>query len=387
MWTYWEKFYSNCASANATTDRFAPSCSYRQMQTLTATTLYGIISKTVDTNAIAACVSNALLPEPNNKIPVFQQYIWDWQLYNPPIKAVRAWVNNESYPADVQCRLPITEATCGPLSGICHGYADNEQNQPMPYPLPCSWDNQCTFGVMNCIGINTVTGNTGGSGVSAGAGVGIIIAFLVILIAGLYYWYRRQQLRMKGEMDALLRQYLPMDPGTTRDGARGREDPRAARETTHRGHGPRGPGNGDEGRQLTLPHTAGHAEGMRKKGRRWMYLGIREMRERGAGSELMSAFIERSSGASGGAEANQRKNNSRCGITFLCGSTHAVRGSRGRPPISRVHLSLPVSHRHCVAHSSSDPALLVASLPLAPAAADSTQHRYRSCRLILSSVA
>ena len=79
-----------------------------------------------------------------------------------------------------------------------------------------------------------------------------------------------------------------------------------------------------------------------------------------------------------------RKNNSRCGITFLCGSTHAVRGSRGRPPISRVHLSLPVSHRHCVAHSSSDPALLVASLPLAPAAADSTQHRYRSCRLILS---
>jgi hypothetical protein len=38
-------------------------------------------------------------------------------------------------------------------------------------------------------------------------------------------------------------------------------------------------------------------------------------------------------------------------------------------------------HRH-PAHSSSAPALLVASLPLAPAAADSAQHRYCSCRLI-----
>ena len=53
-----------------------------------------------------------------------------------------------------------------------------------------------------------------------------------------------------------------------------------------------------------------------------------------------------------------------------------------RPPISRVHLSISLSHRHRAAHSSSAPALLVASLPLAPGAAHSAQHRYCSCRLI-----
>jgi hypothetical protein len=70
-----------------------------------------------------------------------------------------------------------------------------------------------------------------------------------------------------------------------------------------------------------------------------------------------------------------------------CCSVHLpvpIAAAVARPPISRVHLSLSLSHRHRAAHSPSAPALLVASLPLAPAAADSTQHRYRSCRLILS---
>ena len=48
------------------------------------------------------------------------------------------------------------------------------------------------------------------------------------------------------------------------------------------------------------------------------------------------------------------------------------------------HLITSVSDHRRPPHSSSAPALLVATLPLAPAAADSTQHRYRSCRLILS---
>ena len=49
-----------------------------------------------------------------------------------------------------------------------------------------------------------------------------------------------------------------------------------------------------------------------------------------------------------------------------------------------VHLSLSLSDHHRPAHSSSAPALLVASLPLAPAAAHSAQHRYCSCRLIFT---
>ena len=216
MWTYWEKFYASCAYSNSSS-RFTDDCSYTQMKSLTASTiLYGSITQSVDTNFIKTCVTNALKVNSLNQLWVFEQQMEVWDAFNPPINAVRVYINNETYPGDVQCRLPITEATCGPLSAICYGYATDTT-----YPVPCSWDNQCTFGLANCTGIKTVTGNSGGSGVSAGAVVGIIIAFLVILIAGLYYWYRRQQQRMKGEVDALLKQYLPMDPGATHGVAQG----------------------------------------------------------------------------------------------------------------------------------------------------------------------
>ena len=210
MWSYWESFYANCAYANATQGQFSAQCSYAMMRRLAA----GTPAVSDPTSSVQQCYTGKMAPV-GNAILYFEQLIGTWATYNPVVKGVRAWINNESYTGDVQCRLPITEATCGPLSAICYGYADAQ------YPQPCLWDNQCTFGTMNCTGISVVTGNSGGSGVSAGTVVGIVIAFLVILTAGLYYWYRRQQRRMKEEVDALLKQYLPMDPGATHGVAQG----------------------------------------------------------------------------------------------------------------------------------------------------------------------
>ena len=214
MWGYWELFYANCANSGIS-GRFSADCSYAQMRAMST----GATGVKIDVSgSITPCVTKALQPTAG-AIAVLDDYIADWQQFNPPISTPQAYVNLAHYYGDVSCRSPITESTCGPLSKICYSYSNDDPYQP--YPTPCLWDNKCPFGVMNCTGVTTVTGNSGGSGVSAGAVVGIVIAFLVVLTAVLYYFYRKQQLKMKGEVDALLKQYLPMDPGATHGVAQG----------------------------------------------------------------------------------------------------------------------------------------------------------------------
>ena len=213
MWSYWELFYANCVSYTSL-GRFSAACSYSQM---TAMNTGGTV--TINMNNITGCVTTASRAAASGNIALFDQYLADWQTFNPPINSARAFINLTPYPGDVACLSPITENTCGILSGICYGYSETDPKQP--YPVQCNWDHSCPFGTQNCTGVTRITGDSGGGGVSAGAVVGIIIAFLVILVAALYYWYRKQQMRMKSEVDALLKQYLPMDPGATHGVAQG----------------------------------------------------------------------------------------------------------------------------------------------------------------------
>ena len=230
MWTYWELFYPNCAYANSTNvaalGRFSQQCSQAQMQTLHD--MKG--APAFDVGAVITCSNNILMPTALGNIIALDAMISDWYKWNPPINQLYLWINGERYDGTPACRTPITEATCGPLSAMCYGYATDSTTQP--YPVACTYDNQCTFGTANCTGINTITPgrSVDGGGVSAGAVVGIVIAFLVVLVAGLYYWHRRQQLKVKQEVDALLKQYLPMDPGATHGVAQGNHKTREQQE-------------------------------------------------------------------------------------------------------------------------------------------------------------
>ena len=224
MWSYWESFYANCAYANSTLGRFSDACSSAQITALSS--IKG--APTINPNDIRQCVAANLTANSTGYIPFFERLQAQWFQWNPPINKLWLWINQERYDGTSACRVPITEATCGPLSAICYGYSKTDHERPDP--PACNWDNQCTFGVMNCTGISTITTGGGGGGVSAGAVVGIIIAFLVCLVAGLYYWHRRQQLKVKMEVDALLKQYLPMDPGATHGVAQGNHKTREQQE-------------------------------------------------------------------------------------------------------------------------------------------------------------
>ena len=174
----------------------------------------------------------------------------DWQ----PLQSPYMFVNNFTYPGSFSCVDPANVATCGPLSIICKGYAEGTA------PELCT-GNGCASGVERdacgvCGGSATSASNCGNGcaagverdacgvcGGSAAPGadcsgsasakfptglvIGIILLVCALLSGGVYLYMRRQNNRMRDDIDSLLKQYLPLDGqqglsngGAAKNGAR-----------------------------------------------------------------------------------------------------------------------------------------------------------------------
>ena len=215
FWSYIEMFYAQCMlSYLDPTFRFSAQCS---QNVVAAVNQLPFGQPAIDWNAVTTCASWS---STQGSIPLLDTMVSNWTATGPFFEPF-LYVNMYPYNGDVACKTPITEDTCGILSMMCYGY----QNSTDPltglnrYPIECSYPSNCPFGTSSCS--QQIVTTTERSGISAGAVVGIVLAFLFIAGVVGYYFHRRSQDRSKAEVDALLKQYLPMDPGQTHGVAQG----------------------------------------------------------------------------------------------------------------------------------------------------------------------
>jgi hypothetical protein len=176
---------------------------------------------------ITSCRGNTdrFANEENELLEDELQWQSDWQ----PLTSPYMFANNFTYYGGFSCADPINVATCGPLSMMCMGFAPGTQ------PAICT-ANGCEVGVARdacgvCGGAATDARKCG-AGKSAsfpiGAVIGIIILCCVLIGGAVYFYMRRQNLRMRDEVNDLLAQYLPLDgaAGIGNSAANGKQKPR-----------------------------------------------------------------------------------------------------------------------------------------------------------------
>lgn len=165
--------------------------------------------------SITKCTGSPSYPGTMDTIDLLEDEL-DWQYDWQPLMSPYLYVNNISYFGKFDCPAPISTSTCGPLSMICQGFATGTA------PSVCSLtSNGCDGGSQR-----DACGVCGGTAVegdscekSSTFPVGPVIGIAVvccIIIAGAVYWYmRRQNTRMRDDIDSLLKQYLPLDGAST----------------------------------------------------------------------------------------------------------------------------------------------------------------------------
>jgi len=96
--------------------------------------------------------------------------------------------------------------------GVCLSYTDPRYNQSCAGcdGVPNSGMKRDDCGV--CGG--TKTKDQCGTGLSVGAIVGIALACFAVVGVGVFIFLKRQQAKMRDDIDALLAQYQPLDGGT-----------------------------------------------------------------------------------------------------------------------------------------------------------------------------
>ena len=217
FWSYLEQFYAQCTSTQVDPSyRFSQACSQQVVASMNSLTYTGLKIPPIDWSKVVSCST-----PPNNAdgtIPVLDDLINTWRITGPFVEPF-LYINLTPYNGDVSCKTPITEDSCGILSAMCYGY-ENVTTGVNTYPIECNYPSNCPFGLSSCNGAVVTTTDSSG-GISAGAVVGIVLAFLFIAGVVGYYFHKRSQDRTKAEVDALLKQYLPMDPGQTHGVAQG----------------------------------------------------------------------------------------------------------------------------------------------------------------------
>lgn len=184
---------------------------------------------------ISTCMGTLdyLAAGPNALLESELNWAAEWQ----PLQSPYMFVNNFTYPGSFSCADPANVATCGPLSIICKGYAEGTA------PALCT-GNGCPSGVerdacgvcggsattpTNCVngcaaGVDRDACGVCGGGAAPGSDcagpsakfptglvIGIILLVCALLSGGVYLYMRRQNNRMRDDIDSLLKQYLPLD--------------------------------------------------------------------------------------------------------------------------------------------------------------------------------
>jgi len=216
MWRYWELFYT-FDGQNALTETDWKDYNDKRVRQIFEWMLLMGMPSTISYQGVSSCMRRVTV---NGEVTMLEKMTKEWDELGPS-KRLSVYINDFEYYGSPRCPTPITQGTCGILSGICYGYANGTE------PAGCLQDQNCPFGQSNCGGTTNIDNSV--LGVSAGAVVGIVIAFLIVVGIVVWFYLRHYKQRMRADVDVLLQQYLPMDPGATH-GVQSRTRMREAQE-------------------------------------------------------------------------------------------------------------------------------------------------------------
>jgi hypothetical protein len=187
-------------------------------------------------------------------IPVAEADLAFQQTFQP-LPPPQLFVNQQPYRGGLECPDPLS-TTCPPFQMICGGFAVGTApaacETSVGCPLGqffdacsvCNGDNSTCAGCDNvpnsgkkydacsvclattdpafirekdaCPAESEAGGPSGGSGgFPVGAVIGIVLGAVVLIGGGVFLYMRRQNVKMKDDIDTLLRQYLPMEQQNT----------------------------------------------------------------------------------------------------------------------------------------------------------------------------
>jgi len=147
-------------------------------------------------------------------------------------------VNNDVLHMAINCPLPIKVDTCDVLQAICAGFQDGTKPSMceigsciLPRTLDgcgkCFDPTDSQFN-MTCGSPADRSSSDGGGSSSSGMNVAVVIAIVLasaaVLAFGVFMYMKRQQLRMRQDIDSLLHQYLPLERDNALSGKKGYAD-------------------------------------------------------------------------------------------------------------------------------------------------------------------
>lgn len=134
-------------------------------------------------------------------------------------------VNEQRVIGSVACPEPYSPETCGVLGAICNGFANRSDIAACAVGTGCPIGQKkdacgaCGGSVENTNDCKASAGAPGGAAEGGSVSVAAIIVIAVVFliaVAGMVYWYmKRREDAMREDIDSLLKQYLPMQDGTT----------------------------------------------------------------------------------------------------------------------------------------------------------------------------
>jgi len=226
LWfSYASQFDNNCGVRN-----FTQACSYSVMASL------GIPVDTIDqmvtstgTAGHMAGENTLLYSQAQFKAQQDSKFGYQWQ---PAL-----YINNDVFHGEVNCPLPIKVETCSVLQAICEGFKTGTSPSMcavgtciLPMKLDacgvCLSSTDAGFN-QSCASDKGQSGSQGGSassGVNVAVVIAIVLASAAVLAFGVFMYMKRQQLRMRQDIDSLLHQYLPLERETALSTKKGYAD-------------------------------------------------------------------------------------------------------------------------------------------------------------------
>lgn len=199
---YVNKFDDDCTDTN----NWSEACSYKVIENIG-----------IDLTNVKQCIvdSGGLTGDKNNEFELQRQDLED---YGGTIIRI-PWLLINSAPAygSIQCMSPLSQATCAPLNGICHGFADGTAPQPctdINYDYECTYDGYLPNPPQNmCSGSQPQQHKLSWSSVF---GIILLVMFICGCVAiGAYVYIKREKEQMRQDIDDLLKQYLPLSESDT----------------------------------------------------------------------------------------------------------------------------------------------------------------------------
>lgn len=175
---------------------------------------YNIMNKfSIDTNSVQECIAASGGLDTDTNIE-FDEQRRELENYGGNIIRI-PWllINNAPAFGSIQCLSPLSQSTCAPLNGVCHGYASGTEPdacKTADYDYECNYSGYLPSPPSSMCGGNSITGHK----LSWSSVFGIILLVLTICGcagAAAYLYITHEKKQMRDDIDQLLKQYLPLN--------------------------------------------------------------------------------------------------------------------------------------------------------------------------------